>query len=152
MRDASGLSGTRISRAKIFSSAVLGYDSEGWYTQATRFGDGSRTNSDKSTAGVDAFIALQKVTWVLSSVLGGITGNDDRIEVYTHRNDPGAEPGGAAWTQTPRVNPVTFTISVHDLGNDSQGRARTNGAAPDVIAHEAGHGLNYAECGHSLHG
>jgi len=146
MRDAAGLSGTQLARAKILTSSSIGYDSEGWYANAARFGDGSRTNSDRSTAGVDAFVALQKITWVLSALFsrsGGITGNDDRIDVYTHLNDPGSEPGGASWTQTPLTNPTTFSITTNDLGTDSLGRARTNGVGPDLIAHEAGHGLNY---------
>ncbi len=146
MRDAGGLSDLRLSRAKVFASSSVGYDSGGWFANATRFGDGSRTNSDRSTAGVDAFVALQKVTWVLSSLFsraGGITGNDDPIEVHTHRNDSGSVPGGASWTQVPLTNPATFLISTNDSGTDSLGRDRTNGVGPDLIAHEAGHGLNY---------
>jgi Zn-dependent metalloprotease len=144
-RNGTGRVQNNIQKAPVFSTGTLIFDGVRWHAFVPWFGNGKFDNSDPSTAGADAFIAMQQVSrtvYALFSREGGVNGTDQRLDLFVHL---GYSAGGeASWNQTPIVNPSTFSIAIADLGVDNRGFSRTNATAPDILAHECGHGLNRA--------
>lgn len=134
-----------IRHSPIFATGTSAFDGYGWHVLVPWFGNGQRDNSDPATAGADVFIGVRQVSYMLYALFNresGVNGTDQRFDLFVHAGNGAG--GEASWNQTPIINPSTYTITSADLGIDARGLSRTNATAPDIIAHECGHGLNRA--------
>jgi Zn-dependent metalloprotease len=113
------------------------------------FGNYLHDNSDPATAAADIWVAMKWIRLFMTDYMSQptIEGNDAPINVLVNENDPSTAAGGASYNLTPLPpSPAkTYSIISQIGGTAPNGVPMTTGSAPDVIAHEIGHAIQWQQ-------
>lgn len=131
----------------LFLSSTQQYFSDG--VDRWTFGNYLHDNSDPATAAADVWVAMKQIRNFMSLYLTRktIQLNDAPTNVLVNENDPSTAPGGASYSLSPLPpkTPTTFAIVCQIGGVGPNGIPMTTGSAPDVVAHEIGHAIQWQE-------
>lgn len=128
------LYGNHVGDAKNREASTAGPFERPWVAveQAVVWGDGSKANTDRATAGADAYLAAWDAWDMLRDVLDrdGLTGADGKVRLYVH------------WGTSRNNGTVSESCECAYFG-DGDGASYFPFVSYDIVGHELGHLLDW---------